>query len=321
MDAVTYGLTSSMIESLVSGISSYSVDGTSLRIHCADGNILEIQFPTPKDGTSITGVNINGDKELVCELSDGNKIIAGAIPKGEKGDPGEQGPVGPQGPQGEKGDPGEQGPQGPQGEKGESGHGVPTGGAAGQVLVKKSEADGDVEWKDAPSGGGSGTQGEAGPQGPQGETGPQGPQGEQGPQGDPGPQGEQGPRGDKGEAGEQGPQGEKGEKGDPGEQGPAGPQGEKGDPGEQGPKGEKGDPGPQGETGPQGPQGEKGETGEQGPPGPPGDSGITVTSNGLYTLGVDTDGNLYVIQEENSNIEFEYDSDTGDLYAVIEVTE
>ena len=121
---------------------------------------------------------------------------------GEKGDPGEQGPAGPAGPvgpQGEKGDPGEQGPAGPQGEKGEkgeSGIGVPTGGTAGQVLMKKSQADGDVEWKDATFGSGSGEQG---------------------------PQGEKGEKGDPGEQGPAGPQGE---------QGPAGPQGEKGEPGE-----------------------------------------------------------------------------------------
>lgn len=46
------------------------------------------------------------------------------------------------------------GPQGPQGEPGE---GVPTGGTAGQVLVKKSAANYDTEWKTLETGGGSET--------------------------------------------------------------------------------------------------------------------------------------------------------------------
>lgn len=47
---------------------------------------------------------------------------------------GMQGPAGPQGPQGEPG------PQGP------AGQGVPAGGTAGQVLVKKSGSDYDADW-------------------------------------------------------------------------------------------------------------------------------------------------------------------------------
>ena len=84
-------------------------------------------------------------------------------PAGEKGDTGERGPIGPEGPIGPKGDAGEQGPQGiqgpigetgPKGDPGPAGAGVPAGGAAGQVLTKKSGTDYDTEWKD-PSGGGS----------------------------------------------------------------------------------------------------------------------------------------------------------------------
>ena len=83
-------------------------------------------------------------------------------PAGEKGDTGERGPIGPEGPIGPKGNTGAQGAEGPQGPIGETGPkgdpgpagpGVPTGGTAGQVLVKKSGIDYDTEWKDA--GGGS----------------------------------------------------------------------------------------------------------------------------------------------------------------------
>ena len=124
MDTTTYGILVGMLESIITGIASCSVDGTTLNINCVDGTKLSINFPTPKDGVSVTNVFINTDKELVFELSDGDEIIAGVIPtgeKGDKGDPGEQGPVGPQGEKGDKGDPGEQGPVGPQGEKGDKG--------------------------------------------------------------------------------------------------------------------------------------------------------------------------------------------------------
>ena len=79
-------------------------------------------------------------------------------PQGPKGDPGEQGPQGVQGiqgaagEQGPKGDPGEQGPPGAQGDPGP---GVPPGGAAGQLLSKKTAGDYDTEWIDPPEGGGT----------------------------------------------------------------------------------------------------------------------------------------------------------------------
>lgn len=90
-------------------------------------------------------------------------------PQGPKGDTGETGPQGPQGEtgaQGPAGPQGETGPQGPQGPKGEDAS-LPSGGTTGQVLTKKSDADGDVEWKDGvvgadfqiahiPGGGGTG---------------------------------------------------------------------------------------------------------------------------------------------------------------------
>lgn len=75
---------------------------------------------------------------------------------GEKGDTGETGATGPEGPrgiQGEKGPKGEtgaQGIQGPEGPKGDPGEGVPTGGTTGQVLVKKTDEDGDFEWSSLP---------------------------------------------------------------------------------------------------------------------------------------------------------------------------
>lgn len=66
--------------------------------------------------------------------------------QGEKGDTGPQGEKGDTGAKGEKGDPGAKGEQGPAGQKGDPGEGIPTGGASGQVLIKKSDADYDAEW-------------------------------------------------------------------------------------------------------------------------------------------------------------------------------
>ena len=162
----------------------------------------------------------------------------------------------------------------------EGGHGLPPGGATGQVLTKKSGADYDADWEDVQGGGGTGTDykfsvddtitGEPGTDAivsvrqegaevgftftvPRGAVGPTGADGAPGAKGDPGPQG---PPGEDGAEGPQGP------KGDPG---PQGPPGEDGAPGAQGPQG---DPGPQGEQGPPGPAGQDGAEGPQGPAGP-----------------------------------------------------
>ena len=84
-----------------------------------------------------------------------------------------------------------------------------------------------------------------------------------------------------------------------------------GPPGIQGPQGEKGEKGDPGE---QGPQGEKGEKGD------PGESGITTPINGFFTLSVDTDGNLWAYSAgEGTTPDFEYDTETGNLYVTQEV--
>lgn len=62
---------------------------------------------------------------------------------------------GPVGPQGEKGDPGEKGEPG---NDGADGIGIPTGGAAGQILAKASATDYDVVWVE--NSGGSGLPGD-----------------------------------------------------------------------------------------------------------------------------------------------------------------
>lgn len=56
-----------------------------------------------------------------------------------------------------------------------------------------------------------------------------------------------------------------------------------------------------------------------GPQGPPGESGVTAPVNGFFTLSVDSDGNLWAHSAENGTTpDFEYDSETGNLYFVTE---
>lgn len=58
--------------------------------------------------------------------------------------------------------------------------------------------------------------------------------------------------------------------------------------------------------------GEKGEKGDTG-------STISVPVSGLFNMGVDSDGNLWVYHSDSDNVpDFEYDSSTGSLYYVTE---
>lgn len=83
------------------------------------------------------------------------------VSKGDQGEQGVQGMQGIQGIKGDKGDKGDtgdqgiqgiQGIQGVQGVPGADGLGVPSGGTAGYVLRKKTNADNDTEWAKASSG-------------------------------------------------------------------------------------------------------------------------------------------------------------------------
>ena len=62
---------------------------------------------------------------------------------------------GAQGPKGDKGDRGDKGDKGAKGDKGDAGIGIAAGGTIGQVLVKKSNADYDTEWRTGGTGGGN----------------------------------------------------------------------------------------------------------------------------------------------------------------------
>lgn len=96
MDIISYALSKRIAEGAVSGVDSMSVSGQTLNIELNDGTHLEMDFPTPADGVSITDVEVNSSKHLICTLSDGNTIDAGEVPTikgddGEKGDDGADG--------------------------------------------------------------------------------------------------------------------------------------------------------------------------------------------------------------------------------------
>ena len=89
MDMISYSLSKKIDASAVSGVSSMSVDGTTLNIDTNDGQRLQMMFPVPKDGVSVTYIDVNANNQIVFTMSDGTECISGEIPtvKGDKGDP------------------------------------------------------------------------------------------------------------------------------------------------------------------------------------------------------------------------------------------
>ena len=91
MDTVVYALLNKKIRGLVSGIQSASVSGTTITFTMNDGSKQSITFPAPKDGLSITDIDVNADNTLTCTLSDGSTVTTTNKIKTIKGDPGEKG--------------------------------------------------------------------------------------------------------------------------------------------------------------------------------------------------------------------------------------
>ena len=90
MDIISYALTKKIAEHAVSGVNSMSVSGQTLIINTKDSGVLTMTFPTPKDGVSVTDIDVNANNQIVFTMSDGSEFISGKIPtvKGEKGDAG-----------------------------------------------------------------------------------------------------------------------------------------------------------------------------------------------------------------------------------------
>lgn len=91
MDVVSYALSKKVAASAVSGVKSMSVSGQTLTINTKDSGVLTMTFPVPKNGVSVTDIDVDAKNQIVFTMSDGTKITSGVIPtvkgdKGEKGD-------------------------------------------------------------------------------------------------------------------------------------------------------------------------------------------------------------------------------------------
>ena len=90
MDIITYALSKKIAAHALSGVQSMSISGQTLTINTKDSGVLTMTFPTPKDGVSVTDIDVNANNQIVFTMSDGYEIISGKIPtvKGDKGDAG-----------------------------------------------------------------------------------------------------------------------------------------------------------------------------------------------------------------------------------------
>ena len=89
MDIITYALLSKRIKSIISGVSNVEVNGTNLVFEFLDGTSAIMNFPTPKDGVSVTDIDVNANNQIVFTMSDDSEFVSSKIPtaKGDKGDP------------------------------------------------------------------------------------------------------------------------------------------------------------------------------------------------------------------------------------------
>lgn len=88
---IAYALSKKVAASAVSGVKSMSVSGQTLTINTKDSGVLTMTFPVPKNGVSVTDIDVDAKNQIVFTMSDGTKVTSGVIPtvkgdKGEKGD-------------------------------------------------------------------------------------------------------------------------------------------------------------------------------------------------------------------------------------------
>lgn len=85
IDIITYAMWKKLATGIASGIKNVKIEGTDLIITTMQGQVLTMSFPTPKDGVTITNIKIDENGHLICELSDGTTIDAGALPTSSTG--------------------------------------------------------------------------------------------------------------------------------------------------------------------------------------------------------------------------------------------
>lgn len=79
MDMTLYALLNKKINGVASGVSSVVVDGTTLKFTFTNGSTAQMSFPAPKDGAGVQQIEINSSGHLICTMTDGTKLDAGAI--------------------------------------------------------------------------------------------------------------------------------------------------------------------------------------------------------------------------------------------------
>ena len=80
-----YVLAKKIAESSASGISNITFSDNTLTFILKDGSQLNMEVPLPKDGISITKVEINNAGHLICTMSNGEINDAGLLPSDSEG--------------------------------------------------------------------------------------------------------------------------------------------------------------------------------------------------------------------------------------------
>lgn len=87
MDIMDIKLANKFATEIAAGFSKVEVDGMNIIFTLNDGKTTTLTVPTPKDGVSVVGLEIDEDGSLLCTLSNGTVIDAGGVPfvKPERG--------------------------------------------------------------------------------------------------------------------------------------------------------------------------------------------------------------------------------------------
>ena len=87
MDIMDIKLANKFATEIAAGFSKVEVDGMNIIFTLNDGKTTTLTVPTPKDGVSVIGLEIDEDGSLLCTLSNGTVIDAGGVPfvKPERG--------------------------------------------------------------------------------------------------------------------------------------------------------------------------------------------------------------------------------------------
>ena len=80
MDLVTLALAKKHSDNIAAGVEGFRVEGNTIYFTVKETQQeLSVTVPTPADGVSIIGVQVDNNNHLICELSNGTTIDAGKI--------------------------------------------------------------------------------------------------------------------------------------------------------------------------------------------------------------------------------------------------